>query len=483
MRAHNCALSAAREQKYIISGELTLTMRLRIRGALALALMLSLWAAGCAGRRHSKPVALPTPPPRVAVGPFLLPPEVRVIAFHSLPAHFSTSIPPVWSENGLAVLLLQIVPNGAKIARFDGASFGHATSFNLGLEADGQSASSPFSLRAFAIDPEGANLAAIVDDSSDDSVKVFARSLEPGGAAKLVARFPGQVDDAALGWMSQSDLLMGLGATRATPSAAPSEEFAGLYRLSTTTRGDNSQFVIDCKHKINSGRFLLSAGRRRALVSSSDGEAVFLLDFDRFACRPVALPSLARIRVLGWGAQDSSILYSTVLGGRYAGVPAVFELALAKGQRRLIGAPMAGAVYTKRGTIAIPGSRSLNPIVYRLKPERLVPAQIGVVDESAFETTIFPLGLWTSAGLLAQAAIAYSPSTDTLAIEVPVPVEKAFNPAIVSFSVATKQLQSVAGARLDRMLLYNWAPAGGRLAICDCAGEPGSLLIVDLPLK
>ena len=458
-------------------------MRLRVRDALALVLMFSVWIAGCAGHKHPKPAPFPATPPRTVVGPFSLPSTVRVIAFHTLPEGFSTSIPPVWSADGRAVSLLRIAPDGGKVVRFDGASLSHETPFDLGLGSDGKNGASPVSLLAFAIDPQGTTLAVAIDDPADGSVKVFVRSLAPNAAVNLVARFPGQVDEAALAWMGESDLLLGLGPTRAAESAAASAEFAGLYRLGVKVRGDNSQFVIDCKQRINSGRFLLSAGRRRALAGSSAGGSVFLLDFDRFECRRVGLPGLAQIRVLGWSAGDASILYASALSARYSDMPAVFEFELGKNRRRLIGAPIADAVYTKRGTIAIPGSLSLRPATFKLRPDRLVLAQVGIVDQSASETTIFPLGLWTSGALLAQAAIGYSASADALAIEIPVPIEKTFTPVIVGFSVSSRRVESIAGAQLNRLLLYNWGPSGSRLAICDCAGEAVSVLVVEPPLK
>jgi hypothetical protein len=463
-------------------------MGFRVHHALALILVLS--AVGCAARKHQArkhhptPAELQAPPPRVVIGPFSLPPQVRVIAFHHLPEHFNTSIPPVWSMDGLTLSLIRIASEASKVVQFDGESLRRETVFDLTFRRNEKGGVSLTSLLDFAIDPKGARLAVAIDDPADNSVKAFVHPLAPDTEADLIATFPGQVENAGVAWMGTSDLLLGLGPTRATEGAAANAAFAGLYRLSTKTRGDNSQFVIDCKREVNLSRFLLGPGQR-ALVSASNGNAVFLLDLNRLRCRRAAFPGLTQIRPLGWSSQGSRMLYAAPLSARYSDVPAVFELNLGEDRRRLIGAPMAAATYVKESTIAIPGSRSLQPALLELGPDRLVPAQLGIMDEdkSVSETTIYPLGLWTSAALLVQATIAYSAPADALAIEIPVPAKKVSAPIIVGFPLVSRHVELIVGAQIDHQLLFSWAPSSTRLAVCDCAGKSASLLVVEPPLN
>jgi hypothetical protein len=453
-----------------------------IRAALTVLPMLGLLTTACAAHKRHKPVPLPAPPPRAVVGPFLLPAQVRVVAFHRLPEQFNTPIPPVWQADGQALSLLQITPAGAKVARFGGASLREEKPFDLSMQSGSKDQPSPLSQLDFAIDLQGARLAVVANDASDNSVKVFVRPLEPDAKVDLVATFPGQVESAAISWLSPDDLLLGLSATRPTDSAAASAEFAGIYRLSTKVHGDNSQFVLDCTRPINPTRFVLSP-HGRALVNSSRGTAVYLLDFERFACRRVALPSFARMQVLGWDGDDSRILYASVLSARFSDELAVFELEFGNNQRRRIGAPMANAAYTKSGKIVIPGSQRLSPALLRAKPDMLVPVQLGVFDKAASEITIYPLGLWTGAAMMAQARLAYSAAADAAAVDVAVPVGNQITQELVEFSLASRHAESITTARVNQRLVYSWSPSGSRLAICDCASEQGNLLVVEPPLK
>lgn len=147
----------------------------------------------------------------------------------------------------------------------------------------------------------------------------------------------------------------------------------------------------------------------------------------------------------------------------------------------MIAAPAAAASYLHDGTIAALGNRKLNATIIARRPNTIMPAEIALFDLRQSLIQITALGFNTSAAMLLNGSLSYSPIADELAILLYLSNPGGSLPVILSFFPATQRVGTIAAGRPGALLRMSWSPNGDLFAVLDASASPPVLTILSPP--
>lgn len=424
--------------------------------------------AGCATK---------TPPPKPAPAwiprgaNFATAPGVAVFAHVPMPADFvpSPHWPPLWVQHGAEIAVVGKQDGRTMVIGFSGSRFDNTRT----IAASGDPGASMVDL---AVSPDGSTIATAVARQDDPRVEVFTQNLDGGRARHApIARYPGRFDAVAIAWLGPEKIAVALG-RRAGPESSAGKAAARVSELHLVNlKGRQSSRAV--RLRCDFSRLIWSPDGRHAFADTDDGPALVSLAPPSAQCR--TLRTAPSIRFLEWAPKGDSFLYFSPLAVvNAAGGFGTFDYDLASDASRLIAISSDAAAYTSSGTIAALGNRDLTRRRLAIRPDAPVSAEIAQVDVRKSETKITALGLNTLAGMLSHSAMSSSPSTDAVAVEMPIPgppVER-----LLLFYVAVPK--GVAGLLAigtpGGLAQMSWSPEANLLAVLDAESAEPTLLVL-----
>ncbi len=405
-------------------------------------------------------------------------------------------LPPVWFQGG------EVAVTGRRSGRlivlgFSGLRFERSRV----LAADRGPEQQYATIRDMAVSPDATMLATILGTPDNDHVEIVVRDVSGDQEPRRVVRMDGQFGAAGLGWLDASTLALGImpvptpeptpsptpsltstvGSGSPTPVSTPSRIDAGLYVISLNRDSPAEKIKLDCPRAIDFSHMAWAPDGRHA-IADSDASPPLLIDRASSQCTSLNIPATQRIHLLGWTPGGDRFLYAAGPTVNYGGgLFGFFEYELAGGSARLIAAPAAAATYLHDGRIAALGNRKLNAGIIAHRPETILAAEIALIDRRQSRIQITALGFNTSAAMLLNGSLSYSPIADELAILLYLSNPGGSIPLILSFPPATLKVGAIAAGRPGAVLRMSWSPNGALFAVLDASASPPVLTILSPP--
>lgn len=435
------------------------------------AIGLALVLAGCATKA-------PAPKPPAAWTPrganFATAPGVPVFAHVRMPVDFvpSQRWSPLWVQHGAEIAVVGKQAGRTMVIGFSGSRFDAPRV----IAADGGPGASIVDL---AISPDGSTIATAMAHQDDPRVEVFAQELAGGRDGARVARYRGRFDSVSIAWLGPKRLAVALRRRAADKTSAAGEADAHLSELHLVN-SEGRQTFSSARPGCDFSRLIWSPDASHAFADADGGLALLSLAPRSVKCRP--LRTAPSIRFLGWAPDGNSFLYFSPLAVVNAGGGfGTFEYDLASDASRLIAISSDAAAYVSSGLIAVLGNRNLTGQRLATHSDARVTAELALVDTRKSETDISTLGLNTLAGMLSESAISYSPLTDTVAIEMPIPGPQV-NSLLLFYFVIPKRLAGLlATGTAGGLAQMSWSPEANLLAVLDTESAEPTLLVLGPP--
>jgi hypothetical protein len=449
-------------------------MRRSVQKALLIVAIAGL--AGCATTVQPPPKTGPTwleqaPGFSVAAGVPILAHVVLPRGFRPVPQR-----PPMWLLRGAAIGVAGTQEGHTVVLGFQGAPLRESRV----LVSDSGGGATAVRILDVAPSPDGTMLAAAASIGRGEHVEVTIRNLAGGDLSpRVVARFDGRWDAASVGWLDASTLAVAIQqhAVNIGKPETDTPPHGELHILNMKGRDLAKHRRLECSFT----RLVWSPETNYAFIEGGDAPAAMLIE--RATAKCVALDLPAQIRFLGWAPAGGAFLYfAAMAGGTTGGGYGVFQYDVGTGASRLIAISSAGAAYVSTGEVAVVGNRGLTWRLLATRPDTGIATELALVNTTdSRAAAITSLTIETRAGLLVDAAIAYSPASEMLAAQIPVPAGSAISFVAISFDVKAKNAGYLTLTNDGAAAQTAWSPDGSELAIVRTTAEPPTLAVLAPP--
>jgi hypothetical protein len=424
---------------------------------------------GCAGHKARRPRASPVTQMHGSLA------VASGIAAQSvvLPPSFTAdlSYPPVWMRQGAEVGVAGTAGGRSVMIGLSGPGF---TSQRV-LAADFGGPATPGKLLDAATSPDGFALATVLAQPAHDQVVVDLRNLLGPDNTYPLGEIEGDFQAAQLAWIDPFTLMLAL--QSAAPESAGAQVIeskrSGLFVISAAVPpGIRPLARLACEPR----QLSFSPNGRMAVTAGSDTTSAALINLDDATCRTLDLRQ--PIHVLAW-APDSSAFLFVAIGEN--GVPGVFRYDVSSGRSVVVAIASGAAAYASDRTIVALGNSRLTWSRAAEFPDRPLNLEAALWQSGTQEIAITPLGVATTAHLLAESRMFFSRATDAGVIDIVVRGGEGFKRELLAYSYPKRAAFPLASVILDAPLAIGWSTDGTTIAVVDRGVQPNLLTVIRPP--
>ena len=433
---------------------------------LPITVLLLVMAGGCASR---KPARLP---PLVTRGSLAIASGLRTASV-ALPAGFGADpgYAPAWLQQGAEIGVAGNADGKAVMLGLSGPGY---TQQRI-LAEDFGAAAPRGKLLDVAPSPDGLALATVVTEAAQNRVEVMLRDTLGTGNAYPLAAIEGAFEDAQLTWLDAFTLVLVLRSVPPNSVGALGIESnrSGFYVITAAVPPGIRQLRrIGCR-----GRHLsFSPSGQMAVTAGGDDAPAALINLDDETCRTLSVPE--PFQVLAWAPDSSALLYSALGESSVLGI---FRYDRASGRSVVVAISSGAAAYASDGTIVAVGNSWLTWRRAAALPDKPLNLQVALWRAGQEEITINPIGVTTTAGLLAHSRMIFSQVSDDGVIDVVARGGDGLRRELIEYSYAVRAAFALASCALDAPLAISWSPDGKLIAVVDSGVQPNLLTVIAPP--
>jgi hypothetical protein len=326
-----------------------------------------------------------------------------------------------------------------------------------------------------AASPDGLALASVVTEPAQNRVEVMLRNMLGAGDSYSLATIDGAFENAQLTWIDAFTLVLVLRSVLPNVPGALGIESSrsGFYVINANNPPGIRQLRgITCR-----GRQLSFSPSEHMAVSAGDfDEPVVLINLDNETCRTLGVPQ--PFQVLAWAPDSSALLYSTL--GKNS-LPGIFQYDIAGESNSVVAISSGSAAYASDGTIIALGNESLAWTQAAASPDKPVNLQVSLRRAGGQEININPIGVATTATLLARSRMIFSRVSDRGLIDVVALSGDGPRRELIEYSYRSRATFGLADCLLDAPLAISWSPDGNLIAVLDSGARPNLLTVIAPP--
>lgn len=435
---------------------------------LSITLLLLVAAGGCASHQP----AHPPPPVTTRRGSLALASGLKTVSI-ALPAGFAAdpAYAPIWLRQGAEIGVAGNWNGKSVLIGLSGPGLTHQRI----LAADFGVAAPRGKLLDVAASPDGFALATVVAEPGQARVEVLLRDVLGDGNPYPLAALDGDFQAAQLTWIDAFTLVL------AVHSAAPesagtlviASKRAGLYVITASAPPGIRQLAgIGCVPQALS----FSPSGQMTVAAGGGADVPALINLNDESCRTLGVHD--PFHVLAWAPDSSAVLYAA--NGENA-VPGIFRYDLSSGRSVVVAIASGAAAYASDGTIVALGNSGLTWRRAAAAPDQPLHPQVALWRRDAQELTINPLGVATTARLLAESRMVFSRVADAGVIDIVALGGEGPRRALIEYSYRARAAWPLATCAIDAPLALSWSPDGKAIAVVDRGAEPNPLTVITPP--